>query len=341
LATRKTVDDSVPAPRSGFNKSALNLVNKLIDDADRYMVTVEEFECGATLVDAGLTAQGGFQAGEIVTEICQCGNGKARIMPIQYEDTVLISVFVTNDCPAQSILGSQFTGWHVRLEGFSANASGPGRALAKDPDDPFHKLLFGEESNVAVLLLETDKKPQEAVVLEIAEKCGVSPENLFLIAFSVFSETGSILACARVIEAGLLRLVQVGLDPLLVRHAWGYAPIVSFVSNPDEVKERIKASILCGGVAGFTVEFDDDERLRTMVNQAHGSALKMFQEAKRLAEQNPRYKDLFQEAEVDLLKIDPNVVAPAMVTISSLKTGRSFSAGKIDVEALKRALGIM
>jgi len=330
----------VPAPRFSFNKSALKLVNKLIDDADRYMVTVEKFECGATLVDAGLTAQGGFQAGEIVTEICQCGHGKARITPIQYEGTVLPSVFVTNDCPAQSILGSQFAGWHVKLEGFSAEASGPGRALARDPDDSFHKLLSGEESNIAVLLLETDKKPQEVVVLEIAEKCGVSPKNLFLIVFSVASVTGSIQACARVVEAGLLRLVQVGLDPLLVRHAWGYAPVVSFVSNPDEVKERIKASILSGGVASYTIEFDD-ERLRTMASQAHGSALKMFQEAKRLAEQNPRYKGLLQEAEIGLSEIDPNVVAPALVTINSLKTGRSFSMGKIDFEALKRALGIM
>jgi methenyltetrahydromethanopterin cyclohydrolase len=316
------------------------LVNKLIDDAESCMVTVEKLECGATLVDAGLAARGGFRAGEIVTEIGQCGYGKAKITPIEYEGTVLPSVFVTNDSPAQSILGSQFAGWHVKLEGFSAVASGPGRALAKDPNDSFHKLLCGEESNVVVLLLETEQKPQETVVLKIAEKCGVSPENLFLIAYSVASITGSIQACARVVEAGLLRLVQVGLDPLLVRQAWGYAPVVSFVSSDDEVKERIRASILSGGVACYTVEFDD-ERLRTMVSQAHGSALKMFQEAKRLAEQNPLYKDLFQETEVDLLRIDPNVVAPALVTINSLKTGRSFSAGKIDFEALKRALGVI
>jgi len=340
LATRRTVDGNVPTPRFSFNKSALKLVNKLIDDAESYRITVEKFECGTTLVDAGLAAQGGFRAGEIVVEICQCGYGKARITPIEYDGTVLPSVFITNDNPAQSILGSQFAGWPVQLEGFSADASGPGRALAKDPNDSFYNLLFAEESDVAVLLLETEQKPREAVVLQIAEKCGVSPEKLFLIAYSVASVTGSIQACARVVEAGLLRLVQVGLDPLLVRHAWGYAPVVSFVSNPDEVKERIRASILSGGVAGYTVEFDD-ERLRTMVSQAHGSALKMFQEARRLAEQNPRYKGLFQEAEVDLLETDPNVVAPALVTINSLKTGRSFSAGKIDFEALKRALGIM
>jgi methenyltetrahydromethanopterin cyclohydrolase len=329
----------VPIPRFSFNKSALKLVNKLIDDAESFAVTVEKFDCGATIVDAGLTARGGFQAGEIVTEICQCGYGKARIMPIQYDAVVFPSVFVANDNPAQSILGSQFAGWHVQLEGFSANGSGPGRALAKDPSDSFHTFLCGEESNVAVLLLETEQKPQEDVVLQIAKKCGISPENLFLIVYSVASITGSIQACARVVEAGLLRLVQVGLDPLFVRHAWGYAPVVAFISCADEVKERIRASILSGGVASYTVDFDDG-RLQTMVSQAHGSALKMFQEAKKLAVQNPLYKDLLKDAEIGVTEIEPNVVAPALVTINSLKTGRSFSAGKIDFEALKRALGV-
>jgi len=329
----------VSTPRFSFNRSALKLVNNLIGDADRYVISLEKLRCGATLIDTGLAAAGGFRAGEIVSEISQCGYGRAKITPVQYENKVLPSVFVTNDLPAQSILGSQYAGWHLNFEGFRADASGPGRALVKDSEDSFHNVLC-EESDVAILLLETDEKPRENVVLEIAEKCRVSPVNLFLIVFSITSIAGSIQACAKVVEAGLVRLAEIGLDPALVRYAWGYAPVISFLSNPDEVKERIKASIRFGGVADYVVDSEDDH-LGELVSKAHDSALRMLQEAKRLADKNPLYKDLLQESGADMLKIDPNVAAPATVTLRSLKSGRSFSSGEIDFAAVQRAIGIM
>jgi methenyltetrahydromethanopterin cyclohydrolase len=96
-----------------LNASALELVKRLCSEADRYGVAVEETESGATLVDAGLKAEGGFLAGEVVTEICLGGYGRATAIPVQYGDMVLPSVFVQTDHPALSLLGSQF----VRLAG--------------------------------------------------------------------------------------------------------------------------------------------------------------------------------------------------------------------------------
>ena len=71
------------APKFNLNKSALRLVNKLCDEADKYGVTCEQSPAGATLVDAGLNVEGGFLAGEMVTEICLGGYGKATATPIQ------------------------------------------------------------------------------------------------------------------------------------------------------------------------------------------------------------------------------------------------------------------
>jgi len=331
----------VSTHRFSLNKSASKLVAELIEDADKYRVSVETSECGATIIDAGLKGKGGFRAGEIVTEICLAGCGRASIVPIQYGEWVLPSIFVTTDYPVLSTLGFQHAGWQIRAEDFSAKAYGPGRALAMEPNDLFKKFQFMEESNSAVIVLESEKKPPEAVVQQIAVKCGVSAENLFLIIIASTSLTGVIQACGRVVETGLHTLVQNGLEPLIVKHAWGYAPIASISQNAIEVSERTEGAILSAGVANYTVDSDDERFLRTVLSQSHASALKMFLEAKRLADQNPRYKDLLKETGMDQMKVGANAIAPAMVTICSAKTGMSFTAGKFDFETLKRSLGTL
>ena len=111
-----------------LNLSALALLKTLCNEADKYNVIVEETNSGATLVDAGIKAEGGFLAGAAVTEICLGGYGKANVVPIQYGDIVLPSVFVLTDHPALSTLASQFAGWQIKGDDFSAIASGPARA---------------------------------------------------------------------------------------------------------------------------------------------------------------------------------------------------------------------
>ena len=331
----------VSTHRFSLNKSALKLVNEFIENAYKYRVSVEKSECGATIINAGLNSNGGFRAGEIVTEICLAGCGKASIMPIQYGQLVLPSVFIATDYPALSTLGSQFAGWKIEGEEFSADASGPARALAMEPLDLFQKLQYKEESDVAVLLLEAEKKPPEALIRQVAEKCRVSAESLYLIVFSPNSLTGAIQGCGRVVETGLRKLVQAGLDPLGVKDAWGYAPIPSLHPNPIESKERMNNAIISCGVTHYDVDCDDDRHLRMVVSKAHASALKMLREAQKLAGQNPRYKDLLKESGIDVLKVDADTVAPALVTLSSLKTGFSFSGGIFDFEAIKRSLGTL
>ena len=90
-------------PKITLNKSALNLVNKLCDEADKYGVNVEKSASGATIVDAGIEAEGGFLAGEMVTEICLAEYGTANVMAIQYGNVVLPSVFIKTDYPALSL----------------------------------------------------------------------------------------------------------------------------------------------------------------------------------------------------------------------------------------------
>jgi methenyltetrahydromethanopterin cyclohydrolase len=330
----------VTAPKISLNSSALKLVRKLRDEAEKYAVAFEETESGATLVDAGIKSEGGFLAGEIITEICMGGYGRANVCPIQYGDMILPSVFVQTDHPALATLASQFAGWQIKGEGFSAIASGPARALALKPKDLYEKLMYKEESDVAVLVLETDKRPPETVIQQIAEKCRVTPKNLFLIMFSTTSLTGATQVSGRIVETGLHKLERLGLDPLIVKHAWGYAPIVPVHPSSGEAMGRTNDAILYAGVTNYTVDYEDEQKLESIVKLAPSSASKMLQEARRLAEKNPRFLDIFKEAGFDFYKIDPNIFAPAVVAVNNVRTGRTFRAGTLDIEVMKGSLGL-
>lgn len=327
-------------PKISLNTAALELVRKLSDEAEKYNVIVEEVESGATLIDAGINVEGGYFAGEIITEICLGGYGKAKVTPIQYGDTILPSVFVITDHPALSTLASQFAGWQIKGEGFSAIASGPARALALKPKHLYEKLDYKEEAQNAVLVLETEKKPPGSIIEQIAEKCKVTPKNLFLIMFSTTSLAGATQVSGRIVETGLHKLERLGLDPLVVKHAWGYSPIVPVHPNSGEAMGRTNDSILYGGVTNYTLEYEDEQKLESIVKQAPSSSSKMLQEARKLAEKNPRFLEIFKEAGFDFYKIDPNIFAPAVVEVNNIKTGKTFRAGSLDTDLLKESLGL-
>jgi len=237
-------------------------------------------------------------------------------------------------------LASQFAGWQIKIDEFSAIASGPARALALKPKDLFEKIMYKEESEVAVLVLETEKKPSEAVIQEIASKCKVIPKNLFLVLFSTTSLTGATQVSGRIVETGLFKLMKLGLDPLSVKHAWGYAPIVPLHPSSDEAMGRTNDAVLYGGTAYYTISDEDDAKLENLVKLAPSSASKMLQEARKLAEKNPRFLDIFKEAGFDFYKIDPDIFAPAVVIVNNPRTGKTFRAGNLDIEVLKGSLGL-
>lgn len=327
-------------PNITLNKSALKLFNKLCDDQDKYGVTVEKSASGATIVDAGIAAQGGFLAGEMVTEICLAGYGTANIMPVQYGNSILPSVFIKTDYPAYSLLASQFAGWQVKGENYSAIASGPARALALKPKDLYEHLEFKEQSDVAVIVLETSTKPPEPVIQFIAEKCKVPPANVYIVMFSTASLTGATQVAGRIVETGIHKLERLGLDPRVVKHAWGYTPIVPLHPDSGEAMGRTNDAILYAGVTNYLVDYPDEEKLQAIVKQAPSSASAMLQEAKRLAQENPRFLDIFKEAGFDFYKIDTNIFAPAVVSVNSLRTGKTYSAGNLDVNVVKNSLGL-
>jgi len=316
-------------PKLSVNRMAYSLVKKLCDRADEFGVVVKKTPSGATLIDAGIEAQGGFAAGQIITEICLGGLGKAEIFYKDYGDLELPSISVYTDYPTISTLGSQFAGWQIKSGKYVAMGSGPARALSLKPKELYEKIGYEDSSDVGVLVLETSNEPPEEAIAKISEECNVDPENLFLILVPTSSVAGSVQIAGRIVETGLHKLTELGFDPKLVTHACGYAPLAPVHPKMAQAMGRTNDAIIYAGTAYYTVSCDDDEELKRLLEKAPASASKSY---------GKPFMEIFKEADYDFYKIDPGLFAPAVIVINNSKTGKTFRAGKIGVEVFKKSI---
>jgi len=312
-----------------INKAAKQLVDELCKNADLYGVIVEKTKLGATLIDAGIQAKGGFLAGKFVTEICLGGYGKAKVLWKRYDDLELPSIFVSTDHPATAALGSQFAGWQVKVGSYRAMGSGPARALALKPRELYEKIGYKDKADVAVLVLETIKEPPEDVITYVSGQCKVEPDRLFLVLVPTNTVTGCTQISGRVVETGIHKLMNLGFDPKLIIHGCGYAPIAPVHPRFAEAMGRTNDAILYAGVVCYTTSYDNDEKLRELVDMAPSSASKSY---------GKPFLEIFKEANCDFYRIDPGLFAPAVLMVNNVKTGSVFKAGRINMEVYKRSI---
>ncbi len=312
------------------NRLAWKLLEKLCKNPYFYGVKVEKTSSGATIVDAGIKAKGGFQAGKIITEICMGGCGKAEITYRKYGELELPSIFVYTDHPVIATLGSQFAGWQIKEGDYFAIGSGPARALALRPKEIYEKIGYRDDFDKAVVVLETDKYPPAKLLERFTKECKVSPENLAVILSPTASMAGATQVSGRIVETGIHKLIKLGLDPKVILHAWGCAPIPPIHPKFEQAMARTNDAILYGGTAYYAVTYNDEEELKQIVNKAPSKASKAY---------GKPFIEIFKEANYDFYKIDPNLFAPAIIIINNMKTGDVFKAGEVNVEVLTKSLG--
>jgi methenyltetrahydromethanopterin cyclohydrolase len=319
----------LPTPKLSVNKEARKLLNGLIAQADEYGVALKKTKEGATLIDAGIKAKGGFEAGKIITEICLGGLGKVSICTAQYEDITLPSISVHTDQPAIATMGSQFADWQIKHDNFSAIGSGPARALARTNPRLYQKIGYEDKADTTMIVLETETEPPQAVIKEIANKCKVPIKGLSLILAPTTSVAGSTQVSGRIVETGIHKLMKIGIDPKKITTALGTAPIAPVHPKFIVAMGRTNDAILYAGRARYDVASYSDEELKRIAEKAPSSASKYYGQP---------FQQIFKEAGYDFYKIDPNLFAPASVTLCNLDTGRLFEAGKLNIEVFKRSI---
>jgi methenyltetrahydromethanopterin cyclohydrolase len=313
------------------NSLAWKLAEKLLNNQAFYGVHASKTTAGATVIDAGVNVPGGFQAGEVLTETCLGGAGTARIDFKTYGDLALPSITVSTDYPAIAALGSQFAGWRIKEGDSIAIGSGPARALALKPKAIYEEIGYKDVSDKAVLTLESNKLPSDALIEKVSGACNITPENLIAVVAPTASVAGLTQVAGRIVEVGIHKLKTLGLSPKVIRYAMGYAPIPPVCKDFEVAMARTNDAILYGGTAYCTVEYDDEAELQQIVAKAPSGTSKDY---------GKPFLQIFREADRDFYKIDHNLFAPATLIINNAKTGNTFKAGKINVEALKASFNV-
>ncbi len=313
-----------------INQMAYKKAQKLLDNPEALGVAVSKSSAGATIIDMGIKAPGGFMAGKLLTELCMGGAGKAQVGFKTYGDITFPSITITSDHPAIAMLGSQFAGWRIKDGDQIAIGSGPVRALALKPKDVFAEIGYTDQSDKAVLTLESNVLPSDTLIEKVCAASNIKAENLLIAVAPTASIAGLTQVAGRVVEVGIHKLRTLGLCPTIIRYAMGFAPIPPSDPEFDVAMARTNDAILYGGTVYLTVDCADEAKLQGIMQQAPSMASKDY---------GKPFLQIFLEAEKDFYKIDHGLFAPAALIINNAKTGRTFKAGQINPKVLAQSLG--
>lgn len=306
------------------------LVEHLVTNAGALRVAVSKMENGCRIIDAGINVHGGLETGRIITEICMGGLGTVKLRASTTFRNWSWHLDVHSSNPVLSCLGSQYAGWslsHGKGKGsFNALGSGPARAMGSS-EDLYDELGYRDSGDKAYIVIEADKVPPVEISDKIAEKCGIPASALTIILTPTSSLAGSVQVVGRVLETSLHKAhaLHFSLDKII--DGAGSAPICPPSKDFLTAMSRTNDAILFAGQIHLFVEASDDDA-EELANKLPSSASKDF---------GKPFGEIFKAVEYDFYKIDPLLFSPAQVAVSSLTTGNTFHAGKIDLDLLDKS----
>ena len=314
-----------------INQQAVKIVKeKILPFAEQLNCKVIHLKNGATVVDMGVEAPGGFQAGKLMVEATIGGMGHIDFGQFHLGDLNFPSIDVYIDRPVEATLSSQFSGWKMPgkdIPGYiNPIGSGPARAIARNDifsqswhyQDIHHETVFGAQ---------TQEIPDESVAEMVAEACKIQPENVYILATKTASLTGSIQVCSRTVEASVWRLYRKGFDIAKIISGMGTCPIAPPIKDELLAMDRVNTALLYGVTVRYVVDSSDDEIL-AVINEAPFSASRRYGE---------RFIDIFEEGQRDFYIVDKDIHTVARYEIMNYNTGNMFSGGILREDLIKES----
>lgn len=319
---------AAPSAQLSLATSVAPLVDALVEDAERLRLAVFRGPRDALIVDAGITARGGIEAGRRIAEICLGGLGRVTLTPGGRFTPWETLVGVSTADPVLACLASQYAGWSLASGDFFALGSGPGRATAA-VEPLFAELGYRDHGARVALVLETGIVPPAEVVDEIAQRCAVAPREITLILTPTSALAGTTQIVARVLEVALHKAHALHFPLEQIADGIGSAPLPP--PSPDFLTAmgRTNDAILYGGDVQLFVHGP--------VEAAQALAARLPSGASR--DHGRPFADVFRGYDCDFYKVDPLLFSPARVTVSALDHGVSFTAGAFEPELIARSFG--
>ena len=312
-----------------INQQAVKIVKeKILPFAGQLNCQVHHLKNGATVVDMGVEAVGGWQAGKLFVEATIGGMGYVEFGQFHLGELTLPSVDVFIDHPVEATLSSQFSGWKMPgkdVPGYiNPIGSGPARAIARN--DIFSQAWHYRDINhETVFAAQTQEVPDERVAEMVAEACSLPAENVYILAAKTASLAGSIQVCSRTVEASVWRLCRRGFDIGKIISGMGTCPIAPPIMDELRAMDRVNTALLYGVTVRYVVNCADAE-IEAVIHQAPFSASRRYGE---------RFLDIFEEGKRDFYLVDKDIHTVATYEMTNYATGRTFKSGVLREDMLK------
>lgn len=349
MASNLTLNEAVNVLVVSINERAVEVVKEMIAKADELRVKVSKAPCQATIIDCGVKVKGTVNAGLYTARITAGDLIQFSLTSINYGDFALPALNAFSDYPIIATIGGQLGDWEIKYENYFAIGSGPARALALDrkiptavgvkrdklrekglitytPREIYEKIKYQDKHDKAVIVIESEEIPPNEILRSIAESCYINPKDLYAVVAPTSSLAGSVQIAGRIIEVGIHKLGLLGFDFTKISFGSGAAPITPVHPDVAVAMGRTNDAIRYGGLTYYTVDFDDDEELRDFVQNVPPTDNKPFIEIFKA------FKDFYD--------VDLQAFAPAVISVTNVRTGKTLSAGHVKIEMLKRNLGI-
>ena len=323
------MSDRVTSGSLRLNERAATTADAMVADSAVLRVAATTLEGGTRLIDCGIETQGGLEAGRRLAEICMGGTGQVTLTSVELDGLHLPGVQVQTDHPAHACLASQYAGWAIKPAGYFAMGSGPLRAIARVETELFEQLRYGEPpSGRGVLVLETRTSPSASVAAYVADKAGLPLNRLTLLVAPTATPAASVQLSARVVETALHKMLQLGFDVHKILTAFGTAPLAPVAEHDTAAIGRTNDCVLYGGVVHLTVRGEDEE-LQALVPRIPSTGSRDY---------GLPFSVLFERYDRDFYKVDPHLFSPSQVSLTNVASGRTFAAGHVNTEVLRRSL---
>ncbi|MFO8019083.1 MAG: methenyltetrahydromethanopterin cyclohydrolase [Promethearchaeia archaeon] len=326
-----------------INNLAKKIVEQIINKKEIYSAQVQSLENGATVIDM---TEATWEGGKLVGEICMGGLGTVEFSTYDLDGHYLPSVNVYTSEPIISCMASQLAGWSVKLKKeveedgevkkktvFDSLGSGPARAKSKAEKKLFAELNYEDESDCAVIVFETSKRPNEEIMEIVAKKCHVNVENTYALYAPTACLTGSIQVAARIVETGVHKLHEIDFPLDVLQDGFGTTTVAPIAKDDFSAMGRTNDSLIAGGLTFYNIKVDKDKEKEIF---------EMLKEAP--ANTSPSYGkpflDIFKEVDYQFYEIDPGLFAPAKYTVTNVKTGHSLTVGEVNLDLLKESYGL-
>lgn len=311
-----------------LNDAAFELCRTTIANVESWRVEERRLANGAVILDFGVNATGGVQAGLMLARICMSGRAEISIHPADDSRGPWPLVQVISDDPVLSCMASQYAGWQVKRDKFFAMGSGPMRSK-RGKEHVLQSIGVTDSSLKAVGVLECDSLPDDSVAEWIASECGVATEDTVLCVAPTRSIAGTIQVVARSVETSMHKLFELGFDLKAVVSGYGSAPLPPPALDFVQGIGRTNDAILYGGhVILWVISLDDHIRevgpkIPSVASRDYGLP----------------FAQTFKKYDYDFYKVDPGLFSPAMITIVNLASGRSFRYGSLRSDILEQSFG--